>query len=133
LTAPGIVVSIVASVKKTNSLYLRLITSLRKNMAVSRLATTCAYLALTVMLSKVVILPLLIGKMMDNSPHCSIRARKSGMSISELNATTGRIEPITPEGRVTVFLLRLNDPERIIDRVLLMAINRYPYRKDNEW
>jgi hypothetical protein len=47
----------------------------------------------------------------------------------KLDVTTGRIEPITSEGRVTVFLLRLNDPDRVTDRVLLMAINRYPGHK----
>jgi hypothetical protein len=50
----------------------------------------------------------------------------------DLDVATRRIEPITPEGRVTAFLLRLNDPERMMDRALLMAIDRYPCRKDNE-
>lgn len=31
----------------------------------------------------------------------------------------GRIEPLTPEGRVTVNLLRLNQPERVSERRLL--------------
>jgi len=38
----------------------------------------------------------------------------------------GVMEPLTPEGRVTVFLLRLNDPDRIADRKLLMDMGRYP-------
>jgi hypothetical protein len=50
----------------------------------------------------------------------------------DLDVTTGRIEPLTPEGRVTVFLLRLNVPDHVMDRVLLMAINRYPCREENE-
>lgn len=36
------------------------------------------------------------------------------------------IQPLTPEGRVTVFLLRLNDPDRIIERALLIELGRYP-------
>lgn len=36
------------------------------------------------------------------------------------------ITPLTPEGRVTEFLLRLNKNERIIERKRLMKINRYP-------
>lgn len=41
----------------------------------------------------------------------------------------GVIEPLTAEGRVTVFLLRLNQPERVIDRQLLIAQDRYPRQK----
>ena len=44
----------------------------------------------------------------------------------ELDTITGRIEPLTPEGRVTVFLLRSNDLDRVIDRKLLMDEGRYP-------
>ncbi|MDZ4672796.1 MAG: HNH endonuclease signature motif containing protein [Phototrophicales bacterium] len=44
----------------------------------------------------------------------------------EIDMQTGRILPLTPEGRVTVFLLRLNDPERITDRYLLILEGRYP-------
>ena len=36
------------------------------------------------------------------------------------------IEGLTPEGRVTVFLLRLNEPERVEDRRELLAADRYP-------
>jgi len=36
------------------------------------------------------------------------------------------IEPLTPEGRVTVFLLRLNQPEQVAERTHLIALNRYP-------
>ena len=36
------------------------------------------------------------------------------------------IEPLTPEGRVTARLLRLNIDQRIVERRLLMAIGRYP-------
>ena len=36
------------------------------------------------------------------------------------------IEPLTAEGRVTVFLLRLNEGERIAERDLLIRLKRYP-------
>lgn len=42
----------------------------------------------------------------------------------QLNAS--QIEPLTPEGRVTVFLLRLNSAERLVERELLIRLNRYP-------
>ena len=38
----------------------------------------------------------------------------------------GIIEPKTAEGRVTVFLLRLNQEERVIDRLELINAGRYP-------
>lgn len=37
-----------------------------------------------------------------------------------------RIEPLTPEGRVTVFILQLNAPERVRERDLLLAAGYYP-------
>lgn len=37
-----------------------------------------------------------------------------------------RIEPLTPTGRVTVFLLHLNDEERLIERSILINLKRYP-------
>lgn len=40
-----------------------------------------------------------------------------------------KIEPLTPEGRVTVFLLRLNRPESITEREALITLNRYPCSK----
>lgn len=36
------------------------------------------------------------------------------------------IVPLTPEGRVTEFLLQLNNPKRIAERELLIEIGRYP-------
>jgi HNH endonuclease len=39
-----------------------------------------------------------------------------------------RIFPLTPIGRATVALLRLNSPERLSVRALLHQIGRYPYR-----
>jgi hypothetical protein len=36
------------------------------------------------------------------------------------------IEPLTAEGRATVFVLRLNDRERIEQRELLLKFDRYP-------
>jgi 5-methylcytosine-specific restriction endonuclease McrA len=47
-----------------------------------------------------------------------------------LDTSNGRIEPLTAQGRVTVFLLRINDAERVTDRQLLIAVNRYPCRKE---
>lgn len=41
------------------------------------------------------------------------------------------IEPLTPEGRVTVFLLRLNSVERIAERALLIRLHRYPCHHRN--
>lgn len=36
------------------------------------------------------------------------------------------IEPLTPEGRVTVFLLKLNQSERLAERYLWSQIGSYP-------
>jgi hypothetical protein len=36
------------------------------------------------------------------------------------------IQPITATGRVTVFLLRLNTPERLEERELLILLGHYP-------
>ena len=36
------------------------------------------------------------------------------------------IEPLSPEGRVTVFLLRLNSPIQVEQRIILIAEGRYP-------
>ena len=41
-----------------------------------------------------------------------------------------RIEPLTAEGRVTVRPLRLNDPARLLERERLLALGRYPGRRD---
>ncbi len=38
----------------------------------------------------------------------------------------GRIIPLTPQGRVTVFLLKFNDRQRLEQRADLTAIGRYP-------
>jgi hypothetical protein len=37
-----------------------------------------------------------------------------------------RIVPLTPEGRVTVAILRLNDPDRIMERQRLIQAGKYP-------
>ena len=37
----------------------------------------------------------------------------------------GNLQPHTPEGRVTVAILRMNDPERVLERQLLVQIGRY--------
>lgn len=44
-----------------------------------------------------------------------------------LNANV--IEPLTSEGRVTVFLLRLNREERVLEREGLIGLGRYPCSK----
>jgi hypothetical protein len=36
------------------------------------------------------------------------------------------IEPLTPEGRVTVFILQFNHPERVAERELAIKLGRYP-------
>lgn len=42
-----------------------------------------------------------------------------------------RIEPLTPEGRVTVKVLQLNHPDRIVERQRLMQVGKYaPAGKD---
>lgn len=43
-----------------------------------------------------------------------------------VDTNTGRIAAKTPIGRVTVFLLQLNDPDRVMDRKLLLNEQRYP-------
>ncbi|MDX2077063.1 MAG: HNH endonuclease signature motif containing protein [bacterium] len=40
----------------------------------------------------------------------------------------GEIEGITPEGRGTIFLLRVNDQNRVQNRLDLIALGRYPCR-----
>jgi hypothetical protein len=36
------------------------------------------------------------------------------------------IQPLTAEGRATVFVLRLNDPQRVMQRDILRQLERYP-------
>jgi hypothetical protein len=43
-----------------------------------------------------------------------------------LDSATDEIQPKTAIGRVTVFLLRLNDSDRKMDRRLLIEAQRYP-------
>ena len=43
-----------------------------------------------------------------------------------IDTVTSRIIPLTPKGRVTVFLLRLNDDEHIATRHLLFRVGHYP-------
>ncbi len=38
----------------------------------------------------------------------------------------GNLQPHTPESRVTVAILRMNDPERVLERQVLLQIGRYP-------
>ncbi len=40
------------------------------------------------------------------------------------------IVPLTPEGQATVFVLRLNEPERLDERAILMPLGRYPCSSD---
>jgi hypothetical protein len=43
-----------------------------------------------------------------------------------IHRDTGHLEAITPEGRVTIELLRLNSPEQIEVRILLLQLDQYP-------
>lgn len=45
---------------------------------------------------------------------------------THLQLNNGVIVPLTSEGRVTVFLLRLNSSERLVRRQGLIALGRYP-------
>ncbi len=36
------------------------------------------------------------------------------------------LEPLTPQGRVTVFLLQMNNPKRLLEREILIEAQRYP-------
>lgn len=47
-----------------------------------------------------------------------------------IDVATGRIEAQTAVGRVTAYLLRLNDRDRMTDRKLLIDAGRYPCVKD---
>jgi len=38
----------------------------------------------------------------------------------------GLLQPRIPEGRVTIAILRMNDPERVAERQLLIEVGRYP-------
>ncbi len=44
----------------------------------------------------------------------------------QLDRATGWIQSLTPEGRVTAFVLKLNEAERIDERSSLMKVWRYP-------
>jgi len=44
----------------------------------------------------------------------------------QVDATSGRILPLSSYGRVTAFLLQFNALDRLTDRQLLLAENRYP-------
>lgn len=43
-----------------------------------------------------------------------------------LDTLTGVIVPLSPVGRVTIFLLKINLNDRVADRLLLMDAGRYP-------
>jgi 5-methylcytosine-specific restriction endonuclease McrA len=79
---------------------------------------------------------------------CWICNRNKGSDLTSLDPETGKItplfhprndrwedhfrlngaliEPLTPEGRVTVRLLQLNKRERVDERKILITIKRYP-------
>jgi hypothetical protein len=38
------------------------------------------------------------------------------------------IQPLTPEGRVTITLLMINHPDRVAERQVMLRLNRYPRR-----
>lgn len=58
--------------------------------------------------------------------------RQKWIEHFRFDTATTRIEPLTPEGRVTVFLLHLNSDEHIIARRLLARLGRYPCRLPND-
>jgi hypothetical protein len=43
------------------------------------------------------------------------------------------IQPLTPVGRVTVFLLQINDPTRVAERAALIEAERYPPPEHLVW
>jgi hypothetical protein len=43
----------------------------------------------------------------------------------QFDSKTGTIRPLTPEGRVTEFVLKMNKAERITERLGLLKLNRY--------
>ena len=47
----------------------------------------------------------------------------------QVDLTSGHIEALTETGRVTIFLLHLNNLDRIMDRKLLIDVNRYPCKR----
>jgi hypothetical protein len=79
---------------------------------------------------------------------CAICNRHKGSDLASLDPQTGEItalfhprkdrwtdhfrlrggviEPLTPQGRVTVQLLQLNRRDRIVERQLLIALGRFP-------
>lgn len=81
---------------------------------------------------------------------CMICNRHKGSDIASFDRETGEITslfhprlhkweehfqlngaiiiPLTPEGRVTVRLLHLNDDERVIERQQLIELGRYPQK-----
>jgi len=47
---------------------------------------------------------------------------------SHFRLDDAQIIPLTPEGRVTVFVLQLNAPERVQEREMLIELGSYPCR-----
>lgn len=47
----------------------------------------------------------------------------------EVDLISGLIEGLTEAGRLTIFLLHLNNADRVMDRKLLIDVNRYPCEK----
>lgn len=47
----------------------------------------------------------------------------------QVEQETALIKPLTAEGRVTVFLLRLNSEEQLMTRHILIRLGRYPCNK----
>jgi hypothetical protein len=46
------------------------------------------------------------------------------------NLNAAVIEPQTPEGRATVFVLHFNDPPRVEQRKVLIQLGKYPCKKE---
>jgi HNH endonuclease len=50
---------------------------------------------------------------------------QSWLEHFQLDNASGIIQPLTPEGRVTEFVLKMNEAERITERLALMKGGRY--------
>ncbi len=60
---------------------------------------------------------------MERSFRCSIRTQKWSEHFELVGV---RVIGLTPHGRATVELLRINDDARLIDRQALIDSGRYP-------
>ncbi|HEX4811013.1 MAG TPA: alkaline phosphatase family protein [Bryobacteraceae bacterium] len=71
--------------------------------------------------SKALTLP---QSILEQEKRCFIRASTGGWTTSL--STDQSIEPLTPEGKATARVLRLNQAQRVIERALLQTSGKYP-------